>query len=57
MPIAKEMEEALNEYSRVFGCGFPSFLVPDSDELVLKEIKNALKTGKGDHNRPPLFMI
>ena len=46
MPTVKEMEEALNEYSRVFGCCFPSFLVPDSDEFILKEIKKALRTGK-----------
>ena len=46
MPNAKDVEEALNEYSRVFGCGFPSFLVPDSDELILDIIQKALKNGK-----------
>ena len=46
MSKVKEVEDALNEYSKVFGCGFPSFVVPDSDEFVLKVIKKALKTGK-----------
>ena len=46
MPAEKEVEKALNKYSKVFGVGFPSFLVPDSDELILEEIKKALKTGK-----------